>query len=70
MTRGKHRARPPAEDAEAPWALTETDETEPDWAEEIRQGRRERGEHLKEVFAAFEEGERDDGADGGPPRKA
>lgn len=30
------------------------DEAEPDWAEQIRQLRKARGDRLKEVFATFE----------------
>ncbi len=33
------------------------DEPEPDWADEIRSLRRERGDRLKDVFASFDEEE-------------
>ena len=53
MPQGKHQPRPPQEPA-APWEGAPT-EPEPDWAEEIRARRKARGEHLKELFAAFDD---------------
>ena len=45
-------------DPNVPWDRAQTDaEPEPDWAEGIRRGRKARGERLKEVFAAFDEGD-------------
>ena len=38
---------------EAPWAGDT--EPKPEWADEIRRGRRERGRLLREIFAAFGE---------------
>jgi hypothetical protein len=39
-----------------PWDRAQTDaEPEPDWAEAIREGRKARGERLKEVFADFDD---------------
>jgi len=44
--------RPPAE--ESPWARPDDgDEPEPDWAEQIRSGRRDRGQRLREVYERF-----------------
>jgi hypothetical protein len=46
------RDRPPGE--HSPWAVpTEDDEPEPDWAEEIRAARRDRGERLRHVYSRF-----------------
>ena len=46
------RDRPPGEPS--PWAVpTEDDEPEPDWAEEIRAARRDRGERLRHVYSRF-----------------
>jgi hypothetical protein len=48
------RERPPGEDN--PWAKsTEGEEPEPDWAEQIRSGRRDRGTRLREVYSKFGE---------------
>lgn len=41
---------------EAPWVDAEP---EPEWADEIRRGRRERGHRLREIFAAFGEARSD-----------
>jgi hypothetical protein len=41
-------------DVPAWWRGTD-EEPEPDWAEQIRQGRKARGERLKDVFATFED---------------
>jgi len=49
MQRGEDR---PVGD-EAPWAGDT--ESEPEWAGEIRRGRRERGRRLREIFAGFGE---------------
>ena len=44
--------RPPAE--ETPWARPREDEdAEPDWAEQIRSGRKDRGAKLREVYSRF-----------------
>jgi hypothetical protein len=44
--------RPPSE--ETPWSTPPDDEdAEPDWAEQIRSGRRERGAKLCEVYSRF-----------------
>jgi hypothetical protein len=44
--------RPPAE--ETPWARPPEDEdAEPDWAEQIRSGRKDRGAKLREVYSRF-----------------
>ena len=41
---------------DVPWDRAERDaEPEPDWAEAIRQGRKDRGERLKDVFATFDD---------------
>jgi hypothetical protein len=64
MVEGEQRRRPP--ESASPWSRPEPGEPaepEPDWAEEIRRGRRARGEHLKDVFAAFD----DDGKETRPP---
>jgi hypothetical protein len=53
MPEGTHRAGEPQEPAD-PWAAA-PGEPEPDWAEEIRAGRRARGERLKELFATLDE---------------
>jgi hypothetical protein len=43
---------PPSE--ETPWARPpEGDEAEPDWAEQIRTSRRDRGAKLREVYSKF-----------------
>ena len=44
-----------------PWWRGTDEEPEPDWAEQIRQGRKARGERLKDVFDTFD--------DDGEPRK-
>jgi hypothetical protein len=56
VPQGKHRAHEPEEPQEpaAPWAPA-PGEPEPEWAEEIRAGRRARGERLKELFATFDD---------------
>jgi hypothetical protein len=38
-----------------PWSREGPDEPEPDWAEQIRQGRKARGERLKDLFATFDQ---------------
>jgi hypothetical protein len=38
-----------------PWSREALDEPEPDWADQIRQGRKARGERLRDVFATFDE---------------
>lgn len=43
-------------------ATTPAGEPEPDWADAIRRGRRERAQRLREVFARFD----DDPIDGAP----
>jgi hypothetical protein len=44
--------RPPSE--ETPWSSPPGDEEpEPDWAEQIRSGRRDRGATLREVYSRF-----------------
>ena len=44
--------RPPGDDT--PWATPpEGEEPEPDWAEQIRSGRRDRGARLREVYERF-----------------
>jgi hypothetical protein len=55
---------PPSE--ETPWARPpEGDEAEPDWAEQIRSSRRDRGAKLREVYSkvADEKTPLDDAAD-------
>lgn len=48
------REEPPVDDP--PWAApTEGDEPEPEWAEQIRSGRRDRGAQLREVYSTFAE---------------
>ena len=43
---------PPSEDT--PWAGgPDDDEAEPDWAEQIRTSRKDRGEKLREVYSRF-----------------
>jgi hypothetical protein len=43
---------PPSE--ETPWARDpDDDEAEPDWAEQIRTSRKDRGEKLREVYSRF-----------------
>lgn len=37
------------------WWRGTVEEPEPDWAEQIRQGRKARGARLKDVFASFED---------------
>ena len=50
-----HKRKPrPHEEPAPPWSGA-PGEPEPDWAEEIRAGRRARGERLKEIFATFED---------------
>jgi hypothetical protein len=50
------RERPEELDASVPWDRAQTDaEPEPDWADAIREGRKARGERLKDVFATFDE---------------
>ena len=44
----------PEPDPEAP-ALDTSDEPEPDWAERIRRGRRERAERLRDLLGPSEE---------------
>jgi hypothetical protein len=45
---------PPSE--ETPWARSpEDEEAEPDWAEQIRTSRKDRGEKLREVYSRFAE---------------
>jgi hypothetical protein len=69
MPQGKHEPRPPQEPV-APWEeAPEEREAEPDWAEEIRAGRRARGERLKEVFAAFDDDPGDGRGPVPPPRR-
>jgi hypothetical protein len=47
------RDQPPPDDG-SPWAPpAEDDEPEPDWAEQIRSGRKARGSTLREVYAKF-----------------
>jgi hypothetical protein len=47
---------PAATSEDVPWDRAQTDaEPEPDWAGAIREGRKARGERLKEVFASFED---------------
>ena len=41
---------------EVPWSAD--DGPEPRWAEEIRKGRKERGDRLREVFATFGDDDR------------
>ncbi len=52
--------RPPDPDAEPP-ALDTSDEPEPDWAEGIRRGRRERAERLRSLLGPTDDEEE------GPP---
>jgi hypothetical protein len=59
------RDEPPREDS--PWATpAEGEEPEPDWAEQIRSRRRDRGTKLREVYSRFAEEPTplDDEADG------
>lgn len=45
---------PPSE--ESPWARpADGEEAEPDWAEQIRTSRRDRGAKLREVYSRFAE---------------
>ena len=53
MAQGERGPRPP--EPEAPWSKPEPGDPEPDWAEDIRRGRRERSKRLKDVFAAFDD---------------
>jgi hypothetical protein len=39
----------------APWWREGDEEVEPDWADEIRALRRDRGDRLKDVFATFDD---------------
>jgi hypothetical protein len=55
----EHPEGPPADDT--PWRASPEDEPEPDWAEQIRARRRARAEHLREVFASFENDDEDEG---------
>jgi hypothetical protein len=41
----------------APWSRHEADETEPDWAHEIRRRRLARGDQLREIFEGFDDGD-------------
>jgi hypothetical protein len=56
-----HRDEPvPAEPADgddgaAPWWRGTDHEPEPDWAEGIREGRRARGDQLRDVFEGFDD---------------
>ena len=52
---GRHDPKEPADRPE-PWSRG-AEEPEPDWAEQIRQRRRSRGERLKDVFATFNDEE-------------
>jgi hypothetical protein len=46
--------RPDISDDERAWTSpTEDEEPEPDWAAEIRSGRKDRGARLREVYARF-----------------
>ena len=46
------RDRPPGE--HSPWAVpSEGDEPEPEWAEQIRAARRDRGAKLRHVYSRF-----------------
>ena len=48
------RERPPSEDADTPWASPpDGEDPEPEWAEQIRSGRRDRGAKLREVYSSF-----------------
>lgn len=49
---------------ESPWG--DDAEPEPEWADEIRRGRKERGRRLREIFATFGE----DGPAATEPRRA
>ena len=44
--------RPPEE--ASPWAEpADGEESEPEWADQIRSGRKDRGERLREIYARF-----------------
>jgi hypothetical protein len=48
--------QPPGEEPtdETPWARpAEGEDPEPDWAEQIRSGRKARGSRLREVYSTF-----------------
>ena len=47
--------RPAPLEPAAPWSKPEPGEPEPDWADDIRRGRKERGERLRDVFATFDD---------------
>jgi len=60
MVEGEQPRWPP--EPASPWSRPEPgerEEPEPDWAEEIRCGRRARGERLKDVFAAFDDDDKE-----------
>ena len=52
--------RPPRTPPPEPWVLDEDDEIEPDWAQSIRDRRRDRGDRLRAVFATFDDAPADD----------
>jgi hypothetical protein len=39
------------------WLREGEEESEPDWAEQIRAGRKARGDRLRDVFASFDDDE-------------
>jgi len=55
---GPDGATPPQGPVDS-WLRRDDGEPEPDWAEEIRAGRRARGDRLRDVFATFEGDEHD-----------
>jgi hypothetical protein len=59
---------PDPEDAGAlhPWSTPQAEELEPDWAEEIRERRKARGDRLKEIFDGFGDGS---GTEPPPPKE-
>jgi hypothetical protein len=38
-----------------PWSKETAEDTEPDWAQSIRNGRKARGDRLRSVFAGFDD---------------
>jgi hypothetical protein len=51
---GRDQPPPDRPDEESPWATTaEEEDTEPDWAEQIRSSRKARGKELRKVYSTF-----------------
>ncbi|MFI5393450.1 MAG: hypothetical protein ACHQY1_06930 [Myxococcota bacterium] len=42
-----------------PWSKETAEDTEPDWAQSIRNGRKARGDRLRSVFAGFDDADDD-----------